>query len=51
MRHKKNKKRQEKGAVQARETKPLVNHPNKPGEAPSPSGPDFGQSIEAGGMD
>jgi len=50
MKHKKRSKNQ-KGGVSHPQTGPVLNHPDKPGEPKSPSGPDFGQSIEAGGMD
>ena len=51
MKQKKHKKADQKGGAQRPQTKPLLNHPDKPGEPSSPSGPDFGQSIEVGGMD
>jgi hypothetical protein len=39
------------GGVHRPDNKPVLDHPDKPGVPRSPSGPDFGQSIEAGGMD
>ena len=51
MKHKKNRNPRQKGGVPQPQPRPVLNHPDKPGEPRSPSGPDFGQSIEAGGMD
>ncbi len=41
----------EKGGVSNPATKPALEHPRKPGDPITPSGPAFEQSVEQGGMD
>jgi len=47
----KDKKPRDTGGVRRPATKPVINNPKQAGDADSPSLPDFGQSIEAGGVD
>lgn len=37
--------------VRRPETRPLTTNPKQAGDADSPNLPDFGQSVEAGGVD
>jgi hypothetical protein len=48
---KKDKKPAERGGVRRPASKPITKHPREAGDPDSPSGPDFGQSVEQGGVD
>lgn len=39
------------GGVRRPATRPVINNPKQAGDADSPLLPDFGQSVEAGGVD
>jgi hypothetical protein len=48
---KKDKKPAEKGGVRRPESKPTLKHPREAGDSDATPGPDFGQSVEQGGVD
>ncbi len=48
---KKKPKKPDTGGVRRPASGPTINNPKQAGDADSPSLPDFGQSVEAGGVD